>query len=53
MIVAGFVAVSSIAFAQDTLRVAASAEDQQFLARAEDLLTSGNAATAYALLSEK
>jgi outer membrane protein len=52
-IITWLAAVSSIAFAQDTLQVAASAEDQQFLARAEDLLTSGNAATAYALLSEK
>ena len=46
-------ATSSYSFAQDTLQVAASAADQQFLARAEDLLTAGDATTAYSLLSEK
>lgn len=39
--------------AQDTLQVAASASDQRFLARAEDLLTAGDSATAYALLQKK
>lgn len=41
------------AHAQDTLQVAANESEQRFLARAEDLLTAGDSATAYALLREK
>ncbi|HNP62798.1 MAG TPA: tetratricopeptide repeat protein [Woeseiaceae bacterium] len=41
------------AFAEDTLQVASSADTQRFLARAEDLLTLGETAVAYELLSEK
>ena len=46
-------AISTFAFAQDTLQVASNASEQRFLARAEDLLTSGDAAMAYSLLSER
>lgn len=46
-------ATATVAIAQDTLQVATSQGDQRFLARAEDLLTSGDAATAYSLLSAR
>ncbi len=39
--------------AQNTLQVAANESEQRFLARAEDLLTAGDSATAYTLLREK
>ncbi len=44
---------TGFAFADDTLQVASSADTQRFLARAEDLLTLGETAAAYQLLSEK
>ncbi len=46
-------ATSSYTIAQDTIQVATSPDDQRFLARAEDLLTSGDAETAYTLLSKR